>query len=530
MMKKQTSKHITKFLSLLLLVSMLAGMLTGCGKKEKDNGQAEAGNDTEYTVDLLLHGVPVEESYPYHEEVETAINEKLQKDLGFKVKVNTTSYIDQYDTMLSLDMANQKQYDMIRCLSYMGPMYMEQGAFRDLRPLIDQYAPELWDLIPEATWAEVTYDGKIFGIPTCSFPVSTGLWIRNDWLEKLGKKMPTNLKEFEELMEAMKTDETINPDGKVVPCAGLRDFMELAFLGMFTEHPGDYLEDGKVMPKYFDPGYRAYVEKMAEWYEKGYIDNMYASGDDETINNLMSKNIVGIHVGNVFQLEYTSLNTYNTQMNMDIKWTNPFAADTKKYYSTGCGSDIIAFPVSGKNTEKAFQYYTWFFNNAENADLVMYGKEGVTYERSEDKTTGKEILTVPEDKQSDKVKSCNDLMGFFGANLHTSLQFKYTFGNRPAEAAFAYDACNTQDVMNNYYMDVTNYLRGTPPTDISTKLADSRDMLKERTVEMVVGNRPSTDAEWEDMKNEWIKLGGQDVFDYYTEQYNENKDDLDFLK
>ena len=53
MMKKQTSKHITKFLSLLLLVSMLAGMLTGCGKKEKDNGQAEAGNDTEYTLSLI---------------------------------------------------------------------------------------------------------------------------------------------------------------------------------------------------------------------------------------------------------------------------------------------------------------------------------------------------------------------------------------------------------------------------------------------------------------------------------------------
>ena len=54
-------------------------------------------------------------------------------------------------------------------------------------------------------------------------------------------------------------------------------------------------------------------------------------------------------------------------------------------------------------------------------------------------------------------------------------------------------------------------------------------MMITRVSEMMTGKRKSTDAEWADMENKWKELGGQEVYDWYTEQYNKEKANLSFL-
>ena len=444
--------------------------------------------------------------------------------------VHPTSYIDQYETMIALDLAQKMSYDFIRTSNGTAAPYAEKGIFNDLKPLINQYAPELWDLIPKSAWAENTINGKVYGIPTCSFPISYGFWFRGDWLKKLGREKPTTLTELESLCQAIKDDKSINPNGKVVPLAGHRDILEQILLGMYTDHPGDYVENGKVMPKYFDPGYRSFVEKLADWYKKGYIDDLVLNGDENTINKLISQNIVGIHAANCYQLEYSTLNSYNTQLNLDMKWSIPFAADTKTYYSSGFGTDIISFPSTGKNTEKAFQFYNWYYNNQENSDLVLYGLENKTYTRKQDPETGKEILTVPEAELTGKVNTMNDLMGFFGTNVYTKLQLLYTYGTRPAESARAYDSCNTTEILNNSHLDVTKYFQTTLPTDVNTKFNDSRSYMVSAISDIIVGKKTSDDAAWAAMHKEWERLGGQVAYDYFTTLYEQNKGDLSFLE
>ncbi len=516
-----------RIVSFVLIAAMLCGIValfSGC-KKEEELPEGY------YNIAILFPGFSIESDYKYHQQVEDAINEKLYQDLGFKVTVTPTSYIDQYETMFALDLAQKTAYDFMRSSNGALASYAEKGVLHDLRPLIDEYAPWMWDLIPEQAWAECTLNGMIYGIPTCSFPISYGMWFRGDWLEKLGKEKPTNLAELEALCQAILDSKELNPDGKVVPMAGHREVLEQVFLGMFTEHPGDYVdENGKVQPKYFDPGYRDFVEKMAEWYQKGYIDDLVLNGDENTINNLMAQNIVGIHVANVYQLEYSTMNSYNTQNNMKMQWSIPFPADTKTYYSSGFGSDIIAFPVTGKNTEKAFQYFAWYYNNEENCSLVLQGVEGLTYTRTTDPETGKEINNLPEAEQGGTATTHADLMGFFGMNCYTELQLKYTFSSRPAESARAYDSCNTQEVMQNCHLDVTKYFQVTLPTDIGTKSADAKAFAISTISDMIVGKIPSNDATWAQFRADWEALGGAEAYDYFTGLYNDAKGDLGFLQ
>ena len=248
-------RKLALFLAFLLAISTMIGSLSGCS----DGGETQSGDGEYVDLNILFVGFTIEDDYKYHQQVQDAINEKLYKDLGFKVRIHPTSYIDQYETMIALDMAQKMSDDFIRTSNGTAAPYAEKDTFLDIKPMIDKYAPELWDLIPDSAWAENTINGKVYGVPTCSFPISYGFWFRGDWLKKLGKEKPTSLAELESLCQAILDDKTINPNGKVVPLAGHRDILEQILLGMFTEHPGDYLENGKVMPKYFDPGYRLFV-------------------------------------------------------------------------------------------------------------------------------------------------------------------------------------------------------------------------------------------------------------------------------
>jgi hypothetical protein len=213
-----------------------------------------------------------------------------------------------------------------------------------------------------------------------------------------------------------------------------------------------------------------------------------------------------------------------------MQWSIPFPSDTKTYYSSGFGSDIIAFPATGRNTEKAFQFFSWYYNNQENSDLVLYGIEGLTYERSTDPETGKEILTLPESEKTDTINTYSDLTGFFGCNTYTELQLKYTYHTRPAESSLAYDSCNTQEVLQNCHLDVTKYFQVTLPTDIGTKSGDARNLAISTISDMIVGKIPSNDETWAQFRANWEALGGKEVYEYFTGLYNEAKADLDFLQ
>ncbi len=521
-------KKILALIGLAIMLLGVAGMFAGCDDSGSNLPSEKEGYEN---IAILFHGYSLDNDYKYRQQVEDAINEKLYADLGFKVTVTANSYIDQYETMFALDLAQKTAYDFVRATNAMIAPYAEKGVMHDLTPLIDEYAPWMWDLIPEEAWAECTINGMVYGIPTCSFPISYGMWFRGDWLEKLDMEMPTSIEELEAYCEAVLNDPEINAKGNVVPIAGHRDILEQVFLGMFTEHPGDYVdENGNVQSKYMDPGYQKFVQKMAEWYQKGYIDDLVLNGDESTINNLLAQNIVGCHVANVYQIEYSIMNSYNTQNNLNMMWSIPFASDTKTYYSSGFGTDIVSFPTTGRNTEKAFQYFAWYYNSQVNSDLVLYGVEGLTYERSQDPVTNKEILTIPESEKTDTVNTFNDLMGFFGFNTYTKWQLYYTTNTRPAEAAWAYDSCQAEDIMNNYHLDVTKYFQVTLPTDIGTKFSDSRELAISRVSDMIVGKAACDDAAWAQFRADWEARGGKEAYEYYTGLYNEAKGDLGFLQ
>src|SRR5690625_7928566 len=85
--------------------------------------------------------------------------------------------------------------------------YGEQGTFVELSDLIEEYMPNLTEVLDEYPDIRkgITFpDGGIYGIPTIydpDFPsllIGAKFWIREDWLEELDMDVPETTDEYYE--------------------------------------------------------------------------------------------------------------------------------------------------------------------------------------------------------------------------------------------------------------------------------------------------------------------------------------------
>jgi putative aldouronate transport system substrate-binding protein len=148
-----------------------------------------------------------------------------------------------------------------------------------------QKNPEVWNLVKR--------NGKLYGLPTLSNGIvgNTVMWIREDWLKKLNLKAPTNVQEYEAVMDAFTNND---PDGN-----GKKDTYGMAFgantgyhkptMNFMTDasfifgqdQPYQWLKgtDGKLQYGSTKPSVKDALGKLQEWFSKGYISPDFGTQD-----------------------------------------------------------------------------------------------------------------------------------------------------------------------------------------------------------------------------------------------------------
>ena len=105
--------------------------------------------------------------------------------------------------------------------------YADAGVLIDLKPLLAEYAPNLWALLeahPDWLQAVTLPDGKIVALPSINeLSPQNAMWINQDWLTKLGLAMPTDWDSFVTVLQAFQTGD---PNGN-----GKSDEIPLSYLG-----------------------------------------------------------------------------------------------------------------------------------------------------------------------------------------------------------------------------------------------------------------------------------------------------------
>lgn len=342
------------------------------------------------------------------------INKNPMVDLAVEklgIKMETTLLggdAGNYDTKLRLALTGSEE------LPDVFPVYgtqmiadmIESGQVKAIDDDIEKYMPErlkeIYNKYPE-TFYPVTKDGKTYGI-ACAPALTEGevMIIRQDWLDALGLKAPTNMDEFETVIKAFTEDD---PDGNgaqdtygftyagdsIYNTGWVADPVELFSANSGKNIPGMWQEDenGNLVYGSVCEGNKKTLERMAKWHANGWIFQEAAATGAWDAMMQFTEGKAGIFIGRPWAIGSVRDVTTVQPGAVIAAYPNILQDNGECTYQTAQTNDgWLMFSKDFDGMEAFFTYYDWLYDEAfgtgdfkygylENYDYDMVGDEVV---------------------------------------------------------------------------------------------------------------------------------------------------------
>lgn len=305
-----------KRLGALVLGIGLACSMTacGCGGGAGDVDENFEDNDEFYTIKWYMPVNTIQAPADLGV-VQQKVNEYLRDKINAAVQITAYNF-SEYTGKLNTKVANAEEFDLIWTDFESLPRYNEMEALYPLDNLMPKYAPNAWKKFPKEFWDQVRNpeDGKIYSVINNQIlPRTFGMEVRdNDYYKEyllansqtvLGKstsdpfEVQHKVADFYTLSQKLDFMENYlawlraNKSGQNESCGGITWGMELLYvleslgfdsLGMSMSVPGVVRADatGKpvVVNQFETEEFKTLINKMAEWYQEGYIPANIANG------------------------------------------------------------------------------------------------------------------------------------------------------------------------------------------------------------------------------------------------------------
>ncbi|MDR0374833.1 MAG: extracellular solute-binding protein [Treponema sp.] len=386
----------------ILLVCCVAAMLCGCDKKE---GAVANASDApiEITVEVFDRGTDGGKTDPTNNNWTKWIQEKLLKDENINVRFIAVSRWEEVQALNNM-MAAGAPPDV--CVTYSTELisnYRDLGGLVDISKYID--TPILADLkkllgtdtaLPGRDLIRRNEDPEtksVYSIPARRVDTAErNLFIRKDWLDKLGLPLPITLEEFYDALVQFKEKD---PGGvgkdKVIPFIMGTDLH-------WTTHticypfidPNISLKEywiNSVVGRYATmPGYKEGWRFMNKMYNAGLVDPNFALYKSESEEfNVLKSGIAGSYTDNWDRI-YRDSEAIMTELRKNVPdgelvpvdcLTGPDGQIRRTVYDPAGVNFFI--PASAKNPEAALRYVNWLARY-ENYHFLQIGVEGVNHD------------------------------------------------------------------------------------------------------------------------------------------------------
>jgi putative aldouronate transport system substrate-binding protein len=511
-------KKLVLVLAILLVAMTL--VTTGC---KKDPAQLR--------VEMFDRGTDGGRSLAHDNAWTDWIKEKVKADLNIDITFVPVGRWQENTDIVNL-MASGDAPDL--CYTYNGAMissFRDQGGIMNLAPFINSHLPDLKKLLgDDPAFAGKEFirrntdpqTGHIYSIPSYRVALAQrNVFIRKDWLDKLGLPLPTTTQQFYEALVAFRDQDPGNVGkNRVVPFGQNSD----ARWGLAS------LINPSIDPKLSDrdrwvyniadrnimmPGYKEGVRLMNQWYNEGLIFHdfpLMTTADD--FYNQMKSGVVGAFAQNwdmPYRTDYKILE--------DLRKNVPGA----EYVPVDCiqGSDGIThkdmmdkvglqifIPSFSKNHVAALRYLNWLAKH-DNYHFLQVGEEGVNHQtvNGVPQTIGRPAgdpwfqnsannidITMPMNgvEMGSMEMNARVLALGYGDTPSDVIVNAYAVSTRNARAAAVYQASTSQDGV------------------YGQTLQDKADAL----LAQAITARPADfDRVWDAGMKDWLSSGGQEVYD-----------------
>jgi putative aldouronate transport system substrate-binding protein len=420
--RKTNMKHwgIRKSLSLLLVLTMVMGLFTACGKKDNN----DEGKDKDNTANESVKGneevsnEPIKIDwflYPSYGQPDTESENVKMVEERYNAKFNFWFLDSNKEDTLNIKLASGEMPDIMRIKWHQVKQYVKQGILAEIpEETIRKYAPHYAEYVDKydegLAWMKGKVDGKLYAFPKINlngtYPTSL-IW-RQDWLDKLGiTKMPETLEEFEAALYKISNDD---PDGDGEKNTyGISDTAipsVFAAYGIFTPKLTEakistMIVDGKPVIADIQPEAKEALKLLAKWYKDGVIDPEFVTKENTggywALSQAFMNGRLGITGGAMFYhympetVTGTAGKCYSEtlKVNPDIKMSfgvPPVGPDGKSgTASWGAMGEGIGITTKAAKDPKKVELLLKMLDDAYNEEnieytkTVMYGKEGVDY-------------------------------------------------------------------------------------------------------------------------------------------------------
>jgi putative aldouronate transport system substrate-binding protein len=375
----------TRIRALALAVLILPALCAGCRK-----GAAESS----ITVEVFDRGTDGGKTNPADNAWTDWIKKKVLEDEGIHVTFVQVPRSEETQSLNSMMAANSAP-DI--CFTYNNDLiahYGELGGLVDLGPYVDTLLKDYNEFLGMDPGVEGErlinrmrdrQTGKLYMIPgRYMYTASQNLFIRKDWLDKLGLPIPTTKEEFYNALVAFKGQGLI-PFTMTVDVRWTAGIIVDSFIDPGLSAKERWINtviDRNVLL----PGYKEGFRFLNKMYNDGLIDRDFPLyRDDKTLENLLKAGIAASFAHN-----WDHIYRANTKVLEDLKKNIPGAelipidaipsADGLTHKRGSPPTSLYWFiPKSAKNPEAAIRYVNWL-SRFENYNFLQLGHEGINHE------------------------------------------------------------------------------------------------------------------------------------------------------
>ncbi len=558
-------KGFIRFTAVLMTLLVLLVFTAGCGSKSNDQGTTSAttAGSSATTAEgasaatVADTGTPVPirwvRSGNEQDPTKDRILLELQKRLNITLEIVSIPW-DQTNK-LNIMMASGEQIDLAN--SDPGKT-LNEWAQNGLVLSYDEYLkdgkyPYVSAVVNAEVYKGLKIDGKAYIKPLGLCPQQWGYLIRQDWLDNLGLKVPTNISEFYEVIKAFTNGDPdkngkkdtyglyVRAGGDADPSA-LQTYTYIERAYAINAGAGNWVElsDGTVTRYEVSDAGKQAAQFIAKAIKEGLINKDWLSLKRDAAQGPESDDfaagkygIAPTSIPDVFQQKLASV-----KPDAKLAFLPPLNGENGVPQNSGHNGgywwgNII--PQTCKNPEKVMELLDYGLS-LEGRELTEYGIQGIHFADYTDNGSGGRIYNINKaecDKDWDTQKN-----GYLYPLAWGGLNY-YEYAYIPIkESNFNYDEAFTNvkawqpaDMAKGQFASWqvmnTAYAVASPLMNVfdDRLLGDEQKLLSifaEGWLKAIVDSN-SFESEWDKMVEKWMNAGGKDIIEYGNEYYKSSK-------
>lgn len=539
-----------KLVSMILTVAMMGAMLSGCGSTatsesgttagtqeageasaeatESAGGESTASGQDSYTMFMRNTYVGWIKELKWYDVAEERTGIHVEYVEGPDEFDDVYAEIDQRiisDTLPDAVMTKLTQTNV----------YGPQGAFADLAPYIEKYAPNLQKYIddnPDYKALVTDENGAIYGLVKESPIFQDFLAYRADHLEKAGID-PESIQTVDDFTEALRTLKAYfgqdNPN--YYPLTGrecairfaawfecLSDVSEEGSHGIYASHQKDYSFD------IMNENCYTMVETMKTWYDEGLIQPQFAEGtftEGDWEADMINGN--GTFFYDYYNRAEWFMENGGPEADPDYQMAvldnfkdangNLLVGAATCKYNEDCVTAVNA--KCGEETIKTILTFIDYFYSEEGIILANYGVEGESYEVAEDGSFEFIADYATEEAKPEGEKKWSFLSDRFTVCKPVDNEAFFQW-NAPLIA----EACEKYMTDDHLRTGMNILYTAEQTEEMSNLIATVFDAEVAGITSFVTGNRELTPDNWAAFQDEMNALGLSRIEEIQQEAYN----------